>query len=123
MINIVVNEGLISFSLEKSLYNIDTLYKCFYWYSNGFDLEISEPDNGFYQIKLERKDLNIEFEEKSILSKIKQDLVDFKLRDIISKETKNIRDLLVAKAFAHYENNNPQTVVSDPVGFNPENII
>lgn len=50
-------------------------------------------------------------------------MIDFKLRDIVSKETKTIRELIIAKAFAYYEEDqSPDTEISDPVGFNPENI-
>ena len=55
------------------------------------------------------------------IKKLKNDLIDFQVRDIVTKETKNVRDLLIAKAFAttdKYETN-PPGEVSDPVGFKP----
>ena len=57
------------------------------------------------------------------IEKIKQDLLDFKLRDIINKETRIIRELLIAKAFANYDDEeDPTTDISDPVGFSPKSI-
>jgi hypothetical protein len=54
------------------------------------------------------------------LQKLERDLVDFQLRSIINKETQNIRDLLVAKAFSNGEfDEEPPGVATDPVGFNP----
>ena len=57
----------------------------------------------------------------AIKDKIRTDLVDFKTRDIVTKETINIRDLLVAKAFAHSDDFDASPVgdVSDLVGFDP----
>ena len=50
----------------------------------------------------------------------KRDLIDFKLRDIVTKETQTIRELITAKAFAYFDlDDNPATEISDPVGFNP----
>ena len=47
--------------------------------------------------------------------------MDFEVRNIVTKETKNVRDLLIAKAFAstdEYESE-PPGEISDPVGFKP----
>jgi hypothetical protein len=59
-----------------------------------------------------------------LLTKIKRDLVDFKTRDIISAETRNIREILIAKAFANDDSFDepPPDNVNDPLGFDPSNI-
>jgi hypothetical protein len=50
-------------------------------------------------------------------------LIDFSLRDIVTKETQNIRDLLIAKAFSNGEfDEEPTGDASDPVGFNVKSI-
>jgi His-Xaa-Ser system protein HxsD len=36
----------------------------------------------------------------ALISRVKRDLVDFRTRDIVARETQSIRELLVAKAFA-----------------------
>jgi His-Xaa-Ser system protein HxsD len=52
--------------------------------------------------------------------KLERDLIDFNLRDIVTKETQNVRDLLIAKAFSNGEfDEEPRGEVSDPVGFDP----
>ena len=57
----------------------------------------------------------------SIEKKIRQDLIDFKTRDIITEETRNIRDLIIAKAFSKIDDfdSQPPGEISDPVGFDP----
>jgi hypothetical protein len=63
-------------------------------------------------------------ELENLLLKVERDLVDFNLRDIVTKETQNVRDLLIAKAFSNGEFDElPPGEVSDPVGFNPNEII
>lgn len=108
--------------LEKTLYDIDVLYKCFYWYSSDYVVDINDYSTKCYLVKLNVDDLN---GADSLISRIKKDLIDFKLRDIVTKETKNIRELMIAKAFANYEaevEDGPNSEISDPVGFDPKNV-
>lgn len=106
------------FTLEDALYSEDVLYKCFYWYGGDYDVAITK-DKEWYHIQLFSKN-NLGINHDALEKKIRQDLIDFKLRDIVAKETKNIRELLTAKAFAHFETEeNPVSAVSDPIGFNP----
>nr|WP_315200643.1 His-Xaa-Ser system protein HxsD [uncultured Flavobacterium sp.] len=117
MNNILKFNRELHFSLNEGQYNEDILYKCFYWYAADYNVNIKK-ENTLYQISISNKtgeDIN-----ETLLKKIQQDLIDFKLRDIVTKETKNIRELLTAKAFAHFQtDNDPDTEISDPVGFNP----
>lgn len=109
------------FSLDADLYSEDVLFKCFYWYGADYDLAI-EKDGRIFRIFLHSKS-QIGTNHEVLLQKINQDLIDFKLRDIVSKETKNIRDLLTAKAFAHFEmDEGSDAEISDPVGFNPNEL-
>jgi His-Xaa-Ser system protein HxsD len=107
--------------LDSSIYNLDVIHKCFYWYGNNYVIDINKTSNSLIHVTLEPKD-NIRplLSNTELIEKIKQDLIDFKLRDIVTQETKNVRELLIAKAFAYYEvNNDPETNISDPVGFKP----
>ncbi|WP_316834424.1 His-Xaa-Ser system protein HxsD [Pedobacter nutrimenti] len=105
--------------VDGSIYSIDVLHKCFYWYGANFDVVIDDDNQGNLKVGMTSKLDGIDYEET--ISKIKRDLIDFKLRDIVTKETSTLRDLLVAKAFAYYEepNNGPSSELSDPVGFDP----
>ena len=110
----------IVFFADKFLYSKDAIFKCLYWYGANYYTRVS-LEGDFYKISLVPKDENT-FEEKKILDilhKLENDLVDFNLRDIVAKETQNIRDLLVAKAFSNGEFDElPPGDISDPVGFN-----
>lgn len=119
MKNIIKLDNELHFSLNEELYNEDVIYKCFYWYGADFNIDINKINSTFL-INITSKLGTINHNE--LVLKIKQDLIDFKLRDIVTKETKNIRELLIAKAFANFESDdNPSTEISDPVGFDPTN--
>jgi His-Xaa-Ser system protein HxsD len=120
MIAEILNNELLVL-IEKELYNEDVLHKCFYWYGDNFNVDISINSDKLFLVKLQPNSETVDLEKT--LDKIKRDLIDFKLRDIVTKETKTIRELIIAKAFAYYDlENDPETEVSDPVGFNPKEI-
>lgn len=105
--------------LEKDLYSINTIYKCFYWYKAKLDIDISIKER-FYMVEILDPNHELNFEE--LIPKIRKDLIDFKTREIIYNETKTIRELLIAKAFAHGDeyDHPPPGDLNDPVGFRPE---
>lgn len=97
----------ISIHLNNKIYSLDAIFKCIYWYGNKWNVIIDEDSTeNNYLILIKSKDLDFEFDNKKseiLTSKFLNDINDFQLRDIITKETKNIRDLLVAKAFSNGE--------------------
>jgi His-Xaa-Ser system protein HxsD len=107
------------------LYSKDSIFKCLYWYGDKYHTHIAVTNNDYYRISLKPKSSEaLSHEElEHILLKLERDLIDFNLRDIVSKETQNIRDLLIAKAFSNGEFDElPPGDVSDPVGFNVNQI-
>ncbi len=117
-----INQLELVITVEKSIYNLDVLHKCFYWYGSCFDVSIHDLNEKHYQIELSSQHEGASLEDT--VSKIKRDLIDFKLRDTVTKETRTVRDLIIAKAFAYYDSddNDPTTDLSDPVGFDPLSI-
>lgn len=101
--NQILDNSIIVFA-DKSIFSKDSILKCTYWYTDHFNTTIDLVEDKYYRIKLtpnnnssiSKQDLEKYFE------KLQKDLIDFNLRDIITKETSNIRDLLIAKAFSHY---------------------
>lgn len=97
----------ISIFLNKNLYSKDAIFKCIYWYGDKYLISVSEDfEKENFVIFVERKsEFNVfdEQDSKKFVDKFVNDINDYQLRDIITKETKNIRDLLVAKAFSNGE--------------------
>lgn len=123
--NRIEGEEILVFA-DTSLYSKDAIFKCLYWYGDKFRTIVSFADSNTYKICLQPlPDNPISSEQKEhFLLKLERDLVDFNLRDIVTKETKNIRDLLTAKAFSNGEFDElPPGELSDPVGFNVNDIM
>ncbi len=107
---------------DTSLYSKDSIFKCLYWYGDKFHANLSFADSNTYRVSVKPiSTTQLSSDElENLLLKLERDLVDFNLRDIVTKETQNVRDLLIAKAFSNGEFDElPPGEVSDPVGFNP----
>ncbi|TSJ34929.1 His-Xaa-Ser system protein HxsD [Mucilaginibacter corticis] len=102
---------------DERLFSKEAIFKCLYWYGDHFHTTVNIND-GYYQLQLTTAQEISREELKLFLQKLERDLIDFNLRDMVSKETQNVRDLLIAKAFSNGElDEDPPGEISDPVGF------
>ena len=104
--------------VDKALYSKEAIFKTLYWYSDRFITLVDQLPPNHLQIQLEPiTPMDIEEIEKAF-KQFNQDLIDFQLRQIIHEETKNLRDLITAKAFADGDlDEMPSGDITDPVGF------
>ncbi len=119
-----VEDGKIIAYADKRIYSKTTILKCLYWYGGQFHTLLSLKDDSTFKITLEPlQEVQDKLELTALLQKLERDLIDYHLRDIVAKETRNVRDLLIAKAFAHAEDfAEPPGEVSDPVGFDRQQV-
>lgn len=118
--NYKINGHQCLLKIDMTIYSIETIHKCFYWYTGDFEVDISiNHANQCNVTLLSKTETTSDF--IILIDRIKQNLIDFKLREIVRQETQTIRELIVAKAFANYEMDVelPKGEISDPVGFNP----
>jgi His-Xaa-Ser system protein HxsD len=107
------------FVIDTRLYSIEVIQKCFYWYTSDFSINFDFLEDGLVEARLVLIS-GEDIDEISLNAKVSKDLNDHMLRAIVSKETGTIRELLVAKAFANFEEEEPtfsMEDVSDPIGF------
>ncbi|MFC1784970.1 His-Xaa-Ser system protein HxsD [Candidatus Neomarinimicrobiota bacterium] len=107
--------------IDRNIYNVKIIHKCLYWYGDKISFDVKTENNS---IVITLPDGLDEEEIRKIKDKIRTDLIDHKTREIISDETHNIREILIAKAFADSDefDESPPGDVSDPVGFDPSTI-
>jgi His-Xaa-Ser system protein HxsD len=106
---------------DTSIFSKDAILKCLYWYGEKFHATVSIADVKFFRVSLiPQVGQPMELAELDLyLQKLERDIIDFNLRDIVTKETQNIRDLLIAKAFSNGEFDElPPGEITDPVGYN-----
>ncbi|MEP7108679.1 MAG: His-Xaa-Ser system protein HxsD [Ferruginibacter sp.] len=122
--NFIKDNEIVVFA-DTSLFSKDAVFKCLYWYGDKFHTNVSFSDSDTYKVAITPlSSANIKQDELELYQqKLERDLVDFQLRDIVTKETQNVRDLLIAKAFSNGEfDEEPIGEVSDPVGFDVNDI-
>jgi His-Xaa-Ser system protein HxsD len=115
----ILEDSIVTIELPCVLYSKETIFKTVYWYGSKFACSVGVRED-VYCIDVKCNDEP--FDEGSadfFVRKFNCDLIDFETREIIRKETKNIRDMLVAKAFANHDDfeDIPPGTISDPVGF------
>jgi His-Xaa-Ser system protein HxsD len=107
--------------IDAKLYSSNVIHKCLYWYGNKYNCDILLVDDN-YHINISLIEGNFdEITLNNFINLFKKDLIDFKTREIISTETRNIREILLVKAFANGDefDQAPPGEIEDPVGFNP----
>ncbi|SRX73363.1 His-Xaa-Ser system protein HxsD [Aequorivita antarctica] len=77
--------------LKKSIYNIEAIRNTIYWFSKNFEILVSDDEDYFEVIS---ENFN-EIDRKEFI----KSLNDFSLREQINMETKDIKNLVVSKAF------------------------
>ncbi len=93
----------IEFKVDSSIYSDEVISKVLYWLSSRFVVERESISSQITRIALTSKDKRNfnELEANKIESDISQLFVDFKVREMIRKETDGIRNILYLKAFAN----------------------
>lgn len=104
--------------VEVAQYSEVTLHKCFYWYTRDYRVTIQPVLAGQVRVQLVPKEGSI-VDMPALQSQVHNDLLDFRLRELVAEETRPIRELLVAKAFAHYAPAQPLTAVALRQTLNP----
>jgi His-Xaa-Ser system protein HxsD len=96
-----VNDNSIIMKIDTTIFNDRVITKTMYWLNGSFNI-FQEHHEKIRTVKLEKLEGNISSEDFIMLTtKINQNLIDFKTRDIVNQETKNIRKILLVKAFAN----------------------
>ena len=89
--------------LDNEIYSESVVFKALYWLAGNYKFDISK-DKKYFNIEIEK--INGSFDNGEITNlkvKISRSLVDMKTREIVINETKNIRDIMMLKAFFHFD--------------------
>lgn len=96
------DDGRCILTIDISIFNENVIAKVLYWLSSEYITYWKKANTNEQIISLEHKHIPVTLETfTSLKEKVNQLLLDFKNRDIINQETKNIRDILYIKAFSN----------------------
>lgn len=94
------NPQTVSFTVDTALFSEKVITKTAYWLSSDYSIDFEKNDNEITVILKKKCDEWSDEEIDHLKSRIGQNLIDFKTREIVAEETKAIRELLLVKAFA-----------------------
>ncbi len=98
----VKSENKFCFTIDTDIFGECIITKALYWYTESFIIYWNKISDSICEITLELKpSVNSPYTFEQITSKFNQDLIDYKNRDLIIHETKDIRNILYVKAFAN----------------------
>lgn len=87
--------------IDRRIYNDSVISKAIYWLSGDYIIIRSLLDDYTESLSISANDTNVA--DEVLKTKLMQVLNDFKLRQIIADETRDIKTILYAKAFAEDE--------------------
>lgn len=88
-------------SIDRRIYNDSVISKAIYWLSGDYIIVRSFLDDNTESLSITAADANVT--EETLKATLMQTLNDFKLRQIAADETRDIKTILYAKAFAEDE--------------------
>ena len=100
--------------IPKSGYSLKSVRDTIYWFSSDFCITLNNLNDNYH--------VNVETDDDSFRKIFINKLNDFSLRDMIKNETKEIRNLVKAKAFyPELINFKPLGEFDDPVNIDLRN--
>lgn len=88
-------------TIDRRIYNDSIISKAIYWLAGDYIIVRSLLDDNTELLSVTSKNANIA--EETVKTQLMQILNDFKLRQIVADETRDIKTILYAKAFAEDE--------------------
>lgn len=105
-------------SVDSSLFPEPVLVKALYWMGDRFSVTMERrPDSAAIDVTFRAVGHLPDW--SAVEARFRRDLIDFRTRQLVADETRSIRELIAAKAFAAMDPLPlpPPGTASDPVGF------
>jgi His-Xaa-Ser system protein HxsD len=89
--------------VDEQVFPLEIVLKASYWLTGEYEVDIQRnADRRLVVIRVRRAAAALSPDERVQLeAHLRRDLVDFRTRAVVESETRTLRELLVAKAFAH----------------------
>ena len=98
----IISPQEVCFLVDKKIFSDEVLSKVLYWFSTDFIISRNSISDSVEKITLHLIKSDGIIDKDSLQLQLSQNFTDYKLREIIQKETKDIRNILYIKAFANY---------------------
>ena len=96
-------------TIDRRIYSDSEMSKAIYWLSGNYIIVRNLIDNNTESVNITAKS-GTDINETELGTRLMQALNDFKLRQIVADETRDIKTILYAKAFAEDEDLNEEDI-------------
>ena len=86
-------------AIDRAVYSDAAIFKSAYWFTDRYYLFLDNLPDGRIAVELRAKSSVSDEELERAGAEFCNSLIDFRLRDIVQRETGSIREALVTKAF------------------------
>jgi His-Xaa-Ser system protein HxsD len=110
------SEQSVTVSIRRDQVSVDAILKACYWFSRDFACEVQEGNAEVSIVHLRpKKGAHVQTED--VRARFLESAMDFALRERVAKDTSEVRDLLLAKAFSESGvlEDQPQGVFGDQI--------
>jgi His-Xaa-Ser system protein HxsD len=84
-------------TVDTRIYDLDTIHRATYWFTNRCAIRVARVDENHAQVEF--RPLGTEGLSTSIAAEFENELIDFRIRGNLARETAAIRDLIFRQAF------------------------
>ena len=96
----IISDNKASFVVDTKVFSMDVVRKVLYWLSNTYIIQSTSNGNNVYIEITSMQSFSNWLEVEKTVSQM---FCDFALRETISEETKDIRNILYIKAFSNVD--------------------
>jgi His-Xaa-Ser system protein HxsD len=96
-----IDKGTLSIKFDSSIHTMSSIKKACYKFINQFGVKFNETGSGLIEVTFTSISPIDDKALKEISCEIQNEVLDQDLREEISKETENIRNLILAQAFSN----------------------
>lgn len=89
------------FVVDETIFSLPVILKSVNWLTNEYLFFIERIDESRIKVRLELINSDSKIDIEAIRVKINQYMIDFKVREIVHSETKNIKEMIIVKAFSN----------------------
>src|SRR5665647_1882247 len=94
------DDTFLNIFIPKKLYSKEAILNFLYWKLHESSVHFSVFSDKEFQVSIELSAFSIA-QIDDLKKTLSNELIDYELREIVQKQTKNVRELIIAKAFAN----------------------
>lgn len=109
--------GALRVTLPLDVYGLDAIFRSCYWLTDRCYVYLAPPAKGLLEVNLVAKEGGVSLTDQ-LIWKFLNNLIDQRLRIDIGRETRAIREMIVAQAFAETDliDDRGRVITETPIG-------